>query len=84
MMVVVGRLEQVARVIDGKLAIRPMLPICFTFDHRVIDGVGCARVMNSIRSRLETPGECSSASVSQPARLYHHDALTEPAEAHYG
>jgi pyruvate dehydrogenase E2 component (dihydrolipoamide acetyltransferase) len=54
MMVVIGRLEQTARVIDGKLEIRPMIPICFTFDHRIIDGVGCARVMNSIRGRLET------------------------------
>jgi len=64
MMVVVGRLEQVARVIDGQLAIRPMLSICFTFDHRIIDGMGCARVMNSIRSRLETPAKpCSSESV---------------------
>jgi len=51
-----GRIEDQARVIDGKIAIRKVMPISFTYDHRVIDGAEAARFMNDLKTILEKPG----------------------------
>lgn len=40
-------------VVDGMLAIRPMMFLCFSFDHRVLDGLQAARFLSSVRRRLE-------------------------------
>ena len=51
-----GRIEEQARVVDGKIAIRKVMPISFTYDHRVLDGAEAARFMNDLRIILEKPG----------------------------
>jgi len=50
-----GRIEDQARVIDGKIVIRKVMPISFTYDHRVTDGAEAARFMNDLRDLLEKP-----------------------------
>jgi len=50
-----GRIEEQARVIDGKIVIRKIMPISFTYDHRAIDGAEAARFMNDLKDILEKP-----------------------------
>ncbi len=50
-----GRIEDQARVVDGKVAIRKVMPISFTYDHRVLDGAEAARFMNDLKDLLEKP-----------------------------
>lgn len=40
--------------VDGMIAIRPMMFLCFSFDHRVIDGLVGSRFLQSVKRRLET------------------------------
>ena len=41
--------------VDGRVEIRPIVNLCFTFDHRFSDGVDMARAANEIRAMLEDP-----------------------------
>ncbi|MEK6876203.1 MAG: 2-oxo acid dehydrogenase subunit E2, partial [Nanoarchaeota archaeon] len=50
-----GRIEDRATVIDGKIVIRKVMPISFTYDHRALDGAEAARFMNDLKELLETP-----------------------------
>lgn len=50
-----GRIEDRATVIDGKIVIRKVMPISFTYDHRVLDGAEAARFMNDLKVLLENP-----------------------------
>ncbi|MBS3131749.1 2-oxo acid dehydrogenase subunit E2 [Candidatus Woesearchaeota archaeon] len=40
---------------NGKVTIRKMMPLSFTYDHRVVDGAVAARFMNEVISYLEDP-----------------------------
>lgn len=40
---------------DGKIALRLMLPLSLSYDHRVIDGAKAARFIGFIRDQLQTP-----------------------------
>ena len=51
-----GRIEYKPSVIDGKVEIRKVMPISFTYDHRVLDGAEAARFMNDLKDLLEKPG----------------------------
>ena len=43
---------------DGDaIAIRPMMNVCISFDHRVCDGLQVGRFMQSLKQRLERMGE---------------------------
>lgn len=44
------------RVVNGELRAVKTLPLCLSFDHRVIDGAEAARFMNDLIARLEDPG----------------------------
>jgi len=50
-----GRIEDRATVIDSKIVIRKIMPISFTYDHRVLDGAEAARFMNDLKALLENP-----------------------------
>ncbi len=52
----VGRIVEKPVVKDGKIAIRKMMPLSFSYDHRIIDGAQAAAFLNSIISYLEKPG----------------------------
>lgn len=49
------RIADRVRVKDGKIAIRKTLPLCLSFDHRVIDGAEAARFINDLVKHLEKP-----------------------------
>ena len=51
-----GRIEERPWLINGKIEIRKIMPISFTYDHRVIDGAEAARFMNDLRDLLQKPG----------------------------
>ena len=40
---------------DGKVVIRPMMNLCLTADHRVVDGVMACRFMKRVVELLENP-----------------------------
>jgi len=41
---------------DGQVVSRPMLPLCLSYDHRVIDGADAARFARHLAELLEQPG----------------------------
>jgi len=48
--------ERLAFDKDGKTIIaKKMMPLCLTFDHRLIDGALAARFVNAIKEYLENP-----------------------------
>jgi pyruvate dehydrogenase E2 component (dihydrolipoamide acetyltransferase) len=50
----VGQGEPKPAVIDGKLGIRTILPLCLAYDHRVLDGADAVRFLKDIIAGLET------------------------------
>jgi pyruvate dehydrogenase E2 component (dihydrolipoamide acetyltransferase) len=50
------RIADRIRVEEGKPVVKKTLPLCLSFDHRVIDGAEAARFMTDLISRLENPG----------------------------
>ena len=55
LLVLVGAVTDKPVVIDGKIEVRPMLPVTATIDHRYVDGWHLGRAMRSFRSYLESP-----------------------------
>jgi 2-oxoglutarate dehydrogenase E2 component (dihydrolipoamide succinyltransferase) len=49
----VGGLEKRAVVVDDAIAIRPMMDVSLTFDHRLIDGALGARFLQRLKENLE-------------------------------
>lgn len=43
-------------VIDDMIAIRSMVNLCLSLDHRVLDGLICGRFLQSVKQRLESIG----------------------------
>jgi pyruvate dehydrogenase E2 component (dihydrolipoamide acetyltransferase) len=50
------RIAERVRVVDGAPVVRSVLPLCLSFDHRVIDGAEAARFSRDLVRFLETPG----------------------------
>ena len=44
------------RVVNGELRVVKTLPLCLSFDHRVVDGAEAARFVNDVIAKLEDPG----------------------------
>ncbi|MBF0788283.1 MULTISPECIES: dihydrolipoamide acetyltransferase [unclassified Streptococcus] len=44
-------------VIDGEIKIRPIMALCLTIDHRIIDGMNGAKFMVDLKNLLENPLE---------------------------
>jgi len=51
----IGKIQEKAVVRDGKVAIRRILPLSLSFDHRVVDGAEAARFLHTVIARLEDP-----------------------------
>jgi pyruvate dehydrogenase E2 component (dihydrolipoamide acetyltransferase) len=47
------RIAERVRAVGGVPAVRTILPLCLSFDHRVIDGAEAARFMNDLKGILE-------------------------------
>jgi pyruvate dehydrogenase E2 component (dihydrolipoamide acetyltransferase) len=50
------KIKDRVRVKDGRIRAVKTLPLCLSFDHRVIDGAEAARFMNDLVARLEDEG----------------------------
>tara|TARA_Y100000310_G_scaffold342811_1_gene447568 strand:+ start:1021 stop:2244 length:1224 start_codon:yes stop_codon:yes gene_type:complete len=50
-----GKIEDKPVVVDGEIVIRKIMPISFTYDHRVLDGAEAARFMNDLIELLQKP-----------------------------
>ncbi|MGH7775952.1 MAG: dihydrolipoamide acetyltransferase family protein, partial [Candidatus Dormibacterales bacterium] len=45
--------------VDGMIGIKPLMYLCFSFDHRVLDGLRAARFLTACRTWLESVTEAS-------------------------
>lgn len=50
-----GRIAERPWAIDGRVEARPILPLSFTADHRLIDGELALQFLNALVARLESP-----------------------------
>jgi pyruvate/2-oxoglutarate dehydrogenase complex dihydrolipoamide acyltransferase (E2) component len=57
---VIGAIRDEVKVIAGEMKICPILPLGLTFDHRIVDGIGCAKFMESLNRHLLQSAEGSS------------------------
>ncbi len=51
----VGRIKEKPVVVDGEIAVRKMMWLSLTFDHRIIDGAPAARFLQRIKQMVEQP-----------------------------
>jgi pyruvate dehydrogenase E2 component (dihydrolipoamide acetyltransferase) len=50
----VGQGQKKPVVVDGKIAVRTMLPLCLAYDHRVLDGANAVRFLKDLMVALQT------------------------------
>jgi pyruvate dehydrogenase E2 component (dihydrolipoyllysine-residue acetyltransferase) len=53
----VGRIVERPVAVNGALAVRPLLTLTVTFDHRVVDGARGAEFLDTLASLVEAPAE---------------------------
>jgi uncharacterized OsmC-like protein len=58
-LVFVGAIEDRPVVLNGGLAIRPMLTLSVAYDHRIVDGAAAARFTASLKATLEQIGQAA-------------------------
>jgi len=51
----VGRIKDCAAVVNGEIAVRKMMWLSLTFDHRLVDGAPAARFLQCIKQYVEEP-----------------------------
>jgi pyruvate dehydrogenase E2 component (dihydrolipoamide acetyltransferase) len=49
----VGRIVNKPVVSEGTIQVKPLVSLCLTFDHRVVDGTEAASFLNDIKNELE-------------------------------
>jgi pyruvate dehydrogenase E2 component (dihydrolipoamide acetyltransferase) len=54
--VAVGAIEERVVPVDGELAVRPMMTLSGTFDHRAVAGAPAADFLQTVKELLEEPG----------------------------
>jgi 2-oxoglutarate dehydrogenase E2 component (dihydrolipoamide succinyltransferase) len=42
-------------VVDGQIAIRPIMYVALTYDHRIVDGSEAVRFLVAVKQQLEDP-----------------------------
>ena len=50
-----GRIKSKPSVFDGEIAIRSLMTVCLTFDHRVVDGAPASQFLQTLSRYLEEP-----------------------------
>lgn len=53
----VGKGQNKPVVVDGKIAVRTMLPLCLAYDHRLLDGANAVRFLNDVITGLQSIDE---------------------------
>jgi len=67
LLIAVGSVVQKPVVREGKIEIAPMVKLCATFDHRVIDGVHGAKMSRTLKEIFANPEkEMGPVKISQP------------------
>ncbi len=51
----IGQGREKAMVVDGRIEPRLMLPLCLSYDHRVVDGADGVRFLNKIVESIQDP-----------------------------
>ena len=51
----IGKIQEKAVVLDGKIVVRSMVALSLTFDHRIVDGAQAVRFLNEVIQHLEDP-----------------------------
>ena len=51
----VGRIAEKPVVYNGQIAIRSMMNLCLSFDHRILDGAPAARFLQRLKEIIESP-----------------------------
>jgi pyruvate dehydrogenase E2 component (dihydrolipoamide acetyltransferase) len=51
----VGRSRKMPVVVDDEVAVRLMMPLSLSYDHRLVDGAAAARFLNDVIDYLEAP-----------------------------
>ncbi|MEO1972311.1 MAG: 2-oxo acid dehydrogenase subunit E2, partial [Pirellulaceae bacterium] len=52
----IGRARKMPAVVDGdRVAVRLMMPLSLSYDHRLVDGATAARFLNEVIGYLESP-----------------------------
>ncbi len=51
----VARIADKPVAVNGEVVIRPMMNLCLSFDHRILDGVPAARFLQRLKELLEAP-----------------------------
>jgi len=59
--VTMGRVRDRAVAVNGEVAVRPMMDLSFTYDHRVVMGVPGARYAEWVKRYLEDPESLTEA-----------------------
>jgi pyruvate dehydrogenase E2 component (dihydrolipoamide acetyltransferase) len=49
------RIQEMPVAVDGKVLVRPMMNLCLSFDHRLIDGAVAAKFLARLKALLENP-----------------------------
>ncbi len=53
----VGVIKDTPVVMEGQIVVRKIVPLSFSFDHRVIDGAEAQRFLNDLIAILEKPDQ---------------------------
>jgi pyruvate dehydrogenase E2 component (dihydrolipoamide acetyltransferase) len=51
----IGRSRKMPVVVDDQVAVRLMLPLSISYDHRLVDGAAAARFLNDVKGYLQVP-----------------------------
>ena len=65
LLVLVGEMADKPLAVEGRVEVRPVLPITATIDHRYADGAQIARAMQAFRAYLAAPEEHEPALVAK-------------------
>jgi pyruvate dehydrogenase E2 component (dihydrolipoamide acetyltransferase) len=55
LLLTVGAISEKPWVVDGKVEVRPIMPIAVTFDHRLIDGIHAAQMAKTFKELFADP-----------------------------
>lgn len=68
-LVLVGEIEDQPRAVQGRVEVRPMLPLTVTIDHRYVDGAQLAQALVALRAYLAEPAAFEPAAVAARAAM---------------
>jgi 2-oxoglutarate dehydrogenase E2 component (dihydrolipoamide succinyltransferase) len=50
-----GKVQEMPVVRDGQIVVRPLMYLCLTYDHRIIEGAEAVRFLTAVKEYLEDP-----------------------------